>query len=142
MRVYPTEDTDTLNLQNIMFIDIADKFAEAVSKNISAGVGLKILYDGKKKEVIHYDETDGYYLHTELLCNLINQIFLFELEYQDRDDYLVPLLKIIKEGIDNDVEISKTVKELFKDLYVKGFFIDDISAIFFQDKLNLYLMKL
>jgi len=144
MRIHLTTGTDSESVENKVLIYIAEKFAEAANKNISGGIGLKLSFDGNTKTVEPFDVVDGYYLQTEKLSDLINQIFVFESEHQggDRDDYLILLLKYIKDVICSDVEAINALQILFKDLEVEGFFEDNISARFFKDKLNSYLEKL
>ncbi|WP_281631464.1 hypothetical protein [Flavobacterium luteolum] len=141
MHIHPNSSVQNVQIKSLILI--AEKFAQAATKNVSGATGLQLSFDCNSKTLSPLNQMDGNVLHNEMLSDLINQVFDFESQYSDdRDQYLIPLLKYIKEVMFQDVDAIPVMKILFKNLYVADFFEDDISAKFFKDKLNLYLQEL
>ncbi|MFH6966611.1 hypothetical protein [Flavobacterium sp. FlaQc-28] len=137
MYIQADSSRNNQNAQNFKYIQIAELIACKVNSNIPEALGLSLIFDGSSVNTRQHSEHDYFPKHTKILSELINEILVLDKKFEDRDDYLILLLKFMKDNILNNHD-KKIVKEMFFNFYLNDFF-DDISATFLRDKLNYYL---
>lgn len=126
-------------------IYIVSSVTELINRSCS-NEGYSVIYDVNTLNTTTFTEFDDFPHHTKFVSYFINLIISFDNKFDDRDDYLVLLLKSLKSDIfDNynlySVEERLAIKKVFTNLDLFDFF-DKISSDFLKAKLNYYLEKL
>lgn len=118
-------------------ISIADVISILMNNNL-LNPGVSLIYDSETLNTKQHTEFDDFPVQSEIMSKVINKIIELDDKFQDRDDYMVLLVKFIQSEIIEANYNYDIVREMFFDLSLEGFY-DSVSATYVKEKLKFYL---